>query len=326
MNFKYSVIIPHYNIPNLLKRAINSIPTRNDVEIIVVDDGSETHNLESVREICKNKANVIELDKNKGGGKARNIGIDAARGEFVIFLDADDFFNYCINDILNDYADTKQDVIFFKGNCIYSDTYMNGNRFDYLNRIIDIWFTNPTQGEYLLRYHFGVPVCKIIRKNVITDNNIKFDEVPIHDDVTFSYTLGYKAKTITADHRCLYCATIRDGSVNKQQSAALTLLTICILGRAVLFFRSIGKDDAGYETSLSHNLYILLRRKDYQSFNKGFEHLQELGLDRREMERLFAKRMAETALSSCVWCILYAPNANIRKWSLIYFPKSFVKV
>ena len=316
----YSIIIPHHNIPKLLKRAIDSIPQREDLEIIVVDDASSPKFKEEIRSACDVKMrniHLIELEENGGGGRARNAGLDVASGLFVLFLDADDFFNYCINDVLDQYKDTDADIVYFKGNCVDSDSYIVGNRLDYNNKKIDNYLINRSKGEEELRYHFQVPVCKIVRRSVISKYNIRFDETNIRNDVTFAYKLGYYASKIAVDRRAIYCATTREGSVSSFRGADRILTTIDVLGRAVLFFRSIGRGDAGYETSLSHNLYILLRRKDYQSFNKGFEHLQKLGLDRREMEHLFAKRMAETALSSCVWCIAYSPNTTIRWKSFI---------
>lgn len=325
----YSIIIPHHNIPTLLKRAIDSIPFRDDLEIIVVDDASNPEYKEEIRAVCNVKGktvHLIEMENNRGGGKARNVGLEKAQGTFILFLDADDFFNYCINDILDEYSNTNADIVFFKGNCVNSDTYISGDRLDYINKKIDDFINEKEQSEKILRFHFQVPVCKIVRRSVIEKNNIKFDETNIRNDVTFAYKLGYYADKIIADKRAVYCATTREGSVSSFRGADRILTTIDVLGRAVLFFRSVGMNDIFYETTLSHNLYILLRRKDYDSFIKGLCHLCQLGFDQKEVERLFSKRMAETAFSSCIWCIIHAPNTNIRKWSLFYSPKSLISI
>ena len=93
---KYSIIIPHYNIPHLLERALSSIPSRQDTEIIVVDDSSSEENKLKLRTVCKESSKLVRLleqPKNMGGGAARNAGMDIAIGDFLLFLDADDFFN-----------------------------------------------------------------------------------------------------------------------------------------------------------------------------------------------------------------------------------------
>lgn len=320
----YSIIIPHHNVPKLLKRALDSIPKRNDVEIIVVDDASAPEYKEQLRNVCSMRKDVllIEQNKNKGGGAARNIGLEHATGKFVLFLDADDFYNYCINEILDEYIDTDYDIVFFKGNCVDSETYMAGNRLEYNNEKIDRYLSDTSRNEQELRYQFQVPVCKIIRRKTIVGNDIKFDEINIRNDVTFSYLVGYYAKKIAVDQRAIYCATTREGSVSSFRGADRILTTIDVLGRAVLFFRHKDIDSGSYEMILSHNLYILLRRKDYENFNLGFEHLQQIGLERKATERLFSKRMAKTALSSSVWCIAHAPNRHIRLWSFLYLPQS----
>ena len=143
--------------------------------------------------------------------------------------------------------------------------------------------------------------------------------------MTFSYTLGYFAKKIIADKRAIYCATTREGSVSTFRSSDKILTTIDVLGRAVVFFRNNCLDAKGYETILAHNLYILLRRKDYNSFELGFKTLERLGFDRKESEKNYSLRIAETAFSSCIWSIVFAPSFDIKKWCTRYIYKSLFK-
>lgn len=329
MEFNYSIIIPHHNIPDLLRRCLDSIPTRDDLEVIVVDDASKEQYKPLLRDVCAAHSHkhlqLVELAKNGGGGRARNEGLSVAKGKFVLFADADDFFNYCINNILDEYIETDADIVFFKGSCVDSETYITGTRLNYINQKIERYLADPIKGETTLRYHFQIPVCKIIRHSVITEHNLSFDETSIRNDVTFSYRLGHAANRLKVDNRALYCATTREGSVSTFRDADKILTTIDVLGRAVMFFRSIGRNDESYETSLSHNLYILLKRKDFDNFNLGFSHLETIGFNRHDAEQMFSLRIAETALSSCIWCIRYAPSNIIKRYCLKYFYKSFVK-
>lgn len=317
---KYSIIIPHYNIPHLLQRAINSIPNREDLEIIIIDDFSSEQNKLELRKICKEDSRQIKLlehSNNKGGGAARNSGMDIAEGEFVLFLDADDFFNDCIDELMTEYADDRMhDVIFFKANSVDNETLVPKDRLNYLNDEIDEWLRNPDKGEVGLRYFFGVPVCKIIRRSVIIKNNLRFDETRIHNDTTFAYMLGYAANRIVADPRAGYCATVRSGSVSRQQSDELQLVTINILGREVLFFRE--KLNKNYsEDQLCFNLYILLRKKSYDSFKKGIDDLVKLGFSRDDIFHIFSRQMAMDSLKSSIWIILFSPIFKIRLFSFM---------
>lgn len=97
MNIKVSVIIPVYNQEELVIRAVDSIPKRNDIEIIVIDDGSEDntwHNLIEYRNNHPKLLNLILLynENNKGVAYTVNRGYDLAKGEYVILLGSDDYF------------------------------------------------------------------------------------------------------------------------------------------------------------------------------------------------------------------------------------------
>src|SRR5690554_7988035 len=93
MSFKYSVIIPHYNCEDGLERLLKSIPNKDTIEVIVVDDRSSTELFKDVI----NKSHLVNIsgyinEGVKGAGAARNIGLEKAKGEFLVFADSDDFF------------------------------------------------------------------------------------------------------------------------------------------------------------------------------------------------------------------------------------------
>ena len=115
---KVSVIIPVYNQANLLKKCINSIPKITGVEIIIVDDGSTDTTKEVIEgytiEYPKHIGGII-CKENHGVSYARNLGLDAARGSYIIFIDSDDYidgdiFNYIINNYI---TQNKYDMIFY---------------------------------------------------------------------------------------------------------------------------------------------------------------------------------------------------------------------
>ena len=90
----FSIIIAHYDIPDLLMRCLKSIPVSEDIQVIVVDDNSpdaDTY-LERYPELSRPYLEFIRAQKNGGAGYARNIGLDHAKGKWLLFADADDFF------------------------------------------------------------------------------------------------------------------------------------------------------------------------------------------------------------------------------------------
>ena len=89
--FSYTIIIPHKNCPDLLKRCVDSIPVRDDVQIIVVDDNSDEDKKPSIE---RKGMEVVLLDasSSKGAGRARNVGLKHAKGKWLLFADADDYY------------------------------------------------------------------------------------------------------------------------------------------------------------------------------------------------------------------------------------------
>lgn len=308
----YSFIIPHYNLPHLLKRCVASIPEREDVEIIVIDDNSNPEHKPKLYEIRDSRQNLrlIELEENNGGGHARNVGLTCATGKWVIFADSDDFFNYCIDQILDEYTNAPEDIIFFKTNSLDCETYENANRSILSsNRYIDLWFQDQIKAEDKLRYLHGVPVSKIIKRILIENHELKFDSTRIHNDTTFTYLSGHYAAKISVDRRCLYCATARTGSVSTQKGIQHQLTTINILGRGVVFFHQIGK--RYFEDYLAANLYLLIRAKDYPNFDIAIKQLIDIGLSKIEIEKLLVNEMGKYSLRSLLNCILHSPSIHL---------------
>ena len=94
---KISVIIPVYNQEELVIKAIDSIPKRNDIEIIVIDDGSEDRTWDKLIEYRNKHPKLFNLillynEENKGVGYTVNKGYDNARGEYIVLLGSDDYF------------------------------------------------------------------------------------------------------------------------------------------------------------------------------------------------------------------------------------------
>lgn len=113
---KLSVIIPAYNQEELVIKAIDSIPRRNDIEIIVIDDGSTDKtwkNLFLYQKFQNNKIVLLRNDKNMGVSYTLNRGYDIAKGEYVVLLGSDDYF---ITDKFEEAVDnelTGEDLIYF---------------------------------------------------------------------------------------------------------------------------------------------------------------------------------------------------------------------
>lgn len=212
-NIVFSVIVPHYNCVDLLKRAIVSIPNRNDIEIIVVDNGFNKIPVSLFNESCKN-VTVIYSEVGMGAGRARNVGLKQAKGMWLLFLDADDYFSEYAFDCFFANANSKNDIIFFKMNSCFSDTFEPSNRGDMYCILIDAYVTHKPNSEENLRYNFSSPCAKMVKKSLIDEHNILFDEILFNNDDMFALKVGYYAKTVNAVDAVVYCATVRKGSIS----------------------------------------------------------------------------------------------------------------
>ncbi len=235
---KWSIIIPHHNQPQLLERLLFSIPVRNDIEVIVVDDCSDAEHHEALSALTLQypHCHFTSTETGGGGGKARNRGLEMAKGEFVIFADSDDYFLPRLNDILDKYkkADAETDIIFFNIISLDSSTGDPCDRW----RHIDKYFKAYKKGDELqLRYLFGEPWGKIIRKEMIDRHAIRFDEVPINNDTTFSYLAGHHARKIAVENSRAYCLTFRTGSVSNTISWERLEVRLNVFIRKHLFLK-----------------------------------------------------------------------------------------
>lgn len=172
---KYSVIIPHKNCPELLHRCITSIPSNGDFEIILVDDGSD--NIETVKKnieaLNRNDLRVVYSECGRGAGYSRNVGIRESSGEWILFLDADDFFTETIADIVKITESTEADIVYFKHQGKYSDNLEDCIRVPIRNELISHVLNNNCE-KNRTRLKFGdiVPWGKIYRRSLISKHNI----------------------------------------------------------------------------------------------------------------------------------------------------------
>lgn len=212
----YSIIIPHKNIPKLLQRCLDSIPHRDDTEIIIIDDNSDPAIVDFNHYPGTEREDVtLLIDKaDRGQGYVLNVAMPHARGRWFVFADADDYFNYCIGDLLDNYRDDEADVIHFPVSSLDCDTYVNASRGDDHVSLVKGFIDGKPCSESMLRFFRAGPWGKLIKKELVITHHLLFDESRINIDMKFCYMLGYYAKTIKADTRAAYCLTYRPTSVS----------------------------------------------------------------------------------------------------------------
>ena len=279
----FSFIIPHKNCPDLLRRCLDSIPKRKDIQIIIIDDNSDKSKVDFSKfpGQGEDSVEVYFIKDGKGAGHARNVGLSYVKGKYVIFADCDDFFNYCIENILQEYSSKEFDIAYFNANSLDTDNYLPSKRANHLNKFIKLYIEGIDKEAIKLRYKFGEPWCKIISYDLIRNNNIKFDVTNIHNDTTFSYLVGHFAKEVLVDVRALYCVTTREGSVSTITSDDRIITRVQVFGKSELFFKKNNVDEKVYVHYFQ--LLKLLVVGNFTLFEKSLNVLTEVGFSKSQV-------------------------------------------
>lgn len=205
-----SIIIPHRNIPLLLERCIQSIPVSTNMEVIIVDDNSNGSKVDFDRFPGKDRPDtkVIFTKEGKGAGYARNIGLKYATGKWILFADADDFFELDAFEFVSEYIHSGYDIVFFNAKTRMSDDLnIVSHRMDRYIRKME------KHDELFARFNSNASVLKLFKHQFITDYHLKFEEIPLSNDMYFSCLAGIKADKIKIDVRKLMCITERGDSL-----------------------------------------------------------------------------------------------------------------
>jgi len=215
-DFLYSIIIPHRNSIDLLQRLINTIPQRRDIQVLIIDNSVVDIDFRVITE-KKSNIEILFSDKTKGAGHARNIGLESAKGKWVIFSDADDFFTRDAFDSFDKYENEDIDIVYFGVESRNSNTYEYANRSKFYDDLVNNFYLNENhENENKLRLKHIVPWGKMISHSLIFENKIKFDEVPASNDVMFSTKIGLMAKEVFVNTNIVYCVTVSKGSLTQK--------------------------------------------------------------------------------------------------------------
>ena len=263
-NYKYSFVIPHHNSKGLLKRCVASIPNRRDVQIIVVDDNS---NLENKPHICDFNRTVeivcIDAQNTRGAGKARNIGKAMAKGEWLFFADADDYYKEGFLNVIDKEIEPQVDVIYFE---VLSNTKGKNRRDLAVNTYYDDYF-NKRRNEEDIKYLLFPPWNKVINKRVYELDSVFCDEVPVSNDVFLTFRIAKAAQKVKVISDKLYYVTYNVDSITyKPRSLETELKTIDVRIRINKFLKE--ETNCHYEHPLFHmkNLKNILKNHGFNGF------------------------------------------------------------
>ena len=200
---KVSIIVPVYNQENRIERCLESLvnQTLNDIEIIVINDGSTDKSLKIIKKYLKKFPKKIKLinRENKGISISRNEGIKLSKGKFIGFVDSDDYIEKNMFEILyNKIVSTKTDICI----CNYKMFYENSDEIIYENISkhckIENVYSNP---KMIYKFHYA-PWNKLYKKELW--NNINFPASVKYEDLEAVLKVFLKTKKISYVENYLY--------------------------------------------------------------------------------------------------------------------------
>ena len=196
---KISVIVPVYNVENTIGKCLDSIvnQTLKDIEIIVVNDGSKDKSQDIIDEYAKKYSNIKSYIKENGGlSDARNYGLEKASGDYICFVDSDDYINTSLFEKLEKYILLQIDMIKYKMIKV-DENYkeiekIDGPTFDEL--MGEDAFNTLYSTDIMLQPAW----LYLYKKSFLDENNFKYPVGKYHEDFATTVLLMVKAKSIVS--------------------------------------------------------------------------------------------------------------------------------
>lgn len=239
MSSKISIIIPVYNVEQYIAKCIQSLldQTYHSFEALIIDDGSSDESIKIAKALVGNDSRFIFLEKENGGlSSARNFGLDHATGDYILFLDSDDYLEKdCLEKVLLAFVSQPDiDIVIFGFNIVDENRILIQQKIsclDQYDKLNDILLSKNTLS-------FNV-ADKVYRKKLW--NDLRFIEGIIYEDKQLMPQLLFEKKLYILN-KFLYCYVQRNGSImhsyNLKRSVESTLI-IYIKYKEFLIFKEL---------------------------------------------------------------------------------------
>lgn len=214
-----SIITPIYNSFSLLSKSIEVFNrwNNNQIEWVIVDDCSTDNTFQLLLDYRDRNPNlnisIYSCDVNSGPGVARNIGIQKSKGNYVTFLDSDDFFDDSFWPVISPELNNNHDCIIFDASFYYND----GSKKEW-----PLFRNGQSEGRVQTKdaivYLIGGPWGKIYKKNVLIENNVVFLPQKRREDMPFTKHAVSCCKDIIYLKKCIYMYVQHDNSLIRDSS------------------------------------------------------------------------------------------------------------
>lgn len=289
-NIKISVIIPVYNVQNYISECIESLinQTFKDIEIILINDGSTDRTGEICRKYSENDNRILLIDKkNEGVSIARNIGLSMAKGEYIAFVDSDDFIDDNMLEIMYDKAiETKADIIrcnarILRGsskNNILKETEVYSKLLDKVDFIEEI-----VKKDIVIGNNAMVVWGNLYKKDVIKLNKLKFKQICLEDYLFNMQYFKHVERYCLISNR-LYNYRVLNNSLSRTFNVNIFNDLLFVENERQIFFKELNILDKENEILASkwflkyieNIIYIINLYKNKLSRNEKYEYIYNI--------------------------------------------------
>jgi len=234
----FSIIVPVYNVEQYLRDCLDSVvaQTYTDYELICVNDGS-TDGSQFILEEYQQKYPQITIisQQNKGLSAARNAGIKAAKGDYLFFLDSDDWIESNALEVLAQ-KQAGEDLLWFNGRRVSEDGSTEVPDSGIEKTLLTGWEYYNKYALVSRKFHFVCSVLRLYRREYLLQNNLFFEEGIYHEDNLFTPLACYYAQKVKVIPDCLYIYRIREGSIMRSVNVKRLYDMITVANKLSAFF------------------------------------------------------------------------------------------
>lgn len=294
----FSIILPVYNVESYLQECVNSIlkQTFVDYEIILVDDGSTDGSSELCDRLAEKHGCIRVIHKKNGGlSDARNYGTRAALGEYIVYIDSDDFLikdNFL--EKLAEKAENKSDLIFYKYQKYFNATQkFEDCRYTYCSAIKGESYSDKISALVKADAFYGMAWIKAIRKEIIDKNGIEFEVGLLGEDMEWNYHIIFNSTSISFIDEAFIAYRQREGSITSSHKLKNLTDFIYVLEKWSKIVTNDVKDEAlkialyGSLAKYYSNLLVVYSRladpskKEYRTRIKQLDWLLKYSMSHR---------------------------------------------
>ena len=259
---KYSVIIPAYNERSTIRRCLDSVVSQlpDSAEVLIIDDGSDDGTVEICREYAAKFPGLTLVEKPNGGvSSARNAGLAMAKGEYVLFVDADDAVRDDYFAVLDAALKGLPDMLLFGKHIMGASGAARRSR-GRGHIVVGRERTAGFVSKCLRRQVLNLITTKAFRREIIEKNGLRFDErLDIGEDKAFAFAFSLKAESVKKIRDELYYLSVDDPnslSRRKRDRLCESVLTEHWIMSDMLLDADIpGSGKRAYEKALNYSFY-----------------------------------------------------------------------